>query len=102
MFRVGNKYAGDTGVYCGRPTALGNPYEIGACGDRDEACDLYEVWFNDHRGDPTVRHMLNMLLEKHKREGNITLLCYCAPRRCHCDTIARYLNNLLYDNSRDA
>ena len=93
MFIVGSKYRGDKGVYCGRPTALGNPYSISANMTRDQACDAYEAHFNKVKdGDPVIRALLTALMRVHRDKGTVTLLCYCAPKRCHCDTIARYLN----------
>jgi hypothetical protein len=98
MFIVGNKYRGAKGVYCGRPTALGNPYSISANMTRDQACDAYEAHFDKVKDDPIISAVLTALLQVHRVEGTVTLVCYCAPKRCHCDTIARYLNGKLECN----
>ena len=60
-------------VYCGRGSPYGNPFVIGRDGDRDEVCDKFE------------REVLPTLDVTALRDKN--LLCYCAPKRCHCDAL---------------
>lgn len=60
-------------VYCGRGSPYGNPFVIGRDGDRDEVCDKFE------------REILPTLDVTPLRGKN--LLCFCAPKRCHCDAI---------------
>jgi len=45
MIRIENKrtYRG-AGVYIGRPGLLGNPFEIGVHGDREDVIRLYRQW----------------------------------------------------------
>lgn len=79
----------------GRPTALGNPFFMRDESMRDEVCDKYEVWFKSKvdAKDPAVMNQLRALWREGKRTGDLKLGCYCAPRRCHADTIARFLRN---------
>ena len=65
-------------VYCGRGSPYGNPFVIGRDGDRDEVCDKFE------------REVLPTLDVTALRGKN--LLCFCAPKRCHCDAILRKAN----------
>ena len=65
-------------VYCGRGSPYGNPFVIGRDGNRDEVCDKFE------------REILPTLDVTALRGKN--LLCYCAPKRCHCDAILRKAN----------
>lgn len=60
-------------VYIGRGSPWGNPYVIGRDGDRDQVCDLYEA---------------NVLptLDIEPLRGK-DLVCFCAPQRCHGDSI---------------
>lgn len=60
-------------VYCGRGSPYGNPFMIGRDGDRDEVCNKFE------------REVLPTLDVTALRGKN--LLCFCAPKRCHCDAI---------------
>jgi uncharacterized protein DUF4326 len=69
-------------VYIGRPSKWGNPYRIGRDGDRDRVIDLYEEWL------PTQPDLMAAL---HELRGMV-LGCWCAPRRCHGDPLARLAN----------
>lgn len=86
MPKVHNKYhktAGPDAVYIGRGSPYGNPFVIGKDGDRNEVCDKYE------------RALLNnpQLLAKVKTElKGKDLVCFCAPKRCHGDTLLRIAN----------
>lgn len=64
-------------VYCGRGSPWGNPFVIGEHGTRDEVCDRYELEIL-----PTLD--LTPLIGK-------DLECWCAPKRCHCDSIIHAL-----------
>lgn len=91
MIRVGKKW--DKGVvYVGRPSPLGNPYPMRSERDRDRVCDLYKHWFNDKvaRNDPGVMRELERLQMLHAH-GDLVLGCFCAPKRCHADTIKAWL-----------
>lgn len=65
-------------VYCGRGSPYGNPYRIGISGTRDEVCDLFE------------KKVLPKLDVSSLRGKD--LVCFCAPKRCHCDTILKKAN----------
>lgn len=79
----------------GRPTALGNPYFMRDESMRNEVCDKYEAWFKSKTDtkDPAVLNQLRTLWQIGKRDGVLKLGCYCAPRRCHAETIARFLKH---------
>jgi len=66
-------------IYCGRGSKWGNPFVIGKDGDRDEVCDKYEEWF------PSQEHLVKDL---HELKGK-TLCCFCKPKRCHVDFLAK-------------
>ena len=87
------KEPGSTNV--GRPTVLGNPYTMKKEADRDLVCDQYEKWFDYKvsKQDPLVMSELRRLFIIGKTQGYLKLGCYCAPRRCHADTIAKFLRN---------
>lgn len=65
----------ENAVFCGRGSRYGNPFVIGV---QDRVCDLFE-----ERVLPT--------LDVSNLRGR-DLLCYCKPRRCHCDSILRKAN----------
>lgn len=90
-----------------RSTPLGNPFYMGHESMRDEVCDEYEAYFMDFVArletpeaydlsdkDIEMSKQLEHLLELAK-QVDITLMCWCYPKRCHCDTIAAWLNKQL-------
>lgn len=67
-------------VYIGRPGPWGNPFKIGPRCTRDEAIARFESWV---RGQPE-------LVARVRRELRGKVLgCWCAPRPCHGDVLAR-------------
>lgn len=81
MPRVLNKHRDgipEGAVYCGRGSPYGNPYVIGKDGDRDEVCEKYRL------------HVLPTLDVAPLRGKD--LVCFCAPKRCHCDDLLRAAN----------
>jgi hypothetical protein len=81
----------------GRPTPLGNPYYMASESQRDKVCDQYQRWFDNkvEAKDPAVLGELRRLWRVGKEQGYLKLGCYCAPRRCHADTIASFLKSHL-------
>ncbi len=87
-------------VYIGRgPNSVwGNPWEIGPDGTRDEVCDRYETWLRTGRdfGHPEATEtrrgviLLSLPTLKGKRLG-----CWCAPQRCHGETLLTLLEEEL-------
>jgi hypothetical protein len=67
-------------IYCGRGSPYGNPFVIGQWWEerkrvmtRDDVCDRFES---------EVLPTLDVSLLRGKN-----LVCFCKPRRCHCDPI---------------
>lgn len=73
----------------GKDGWLGNPYRIKSAGGehtRKESIDLFETDFADRLdNDPEFRAAVEAL------EGQ-TLGCYCKPKSCHGDVIAKYIH----------
>ena len=84
-------------VYCGRPKGnqpikYGNPHRIIKEGDRDKVCDLFEKDFPIRmEDDEEFKKDIYELLEIAKSQ-DIELLCFCAPCRCHTETLKRWLD----------
>ncbi len=96
MITVVNKYKEPNCIYCGRGTALGNPFKMHGESDRDNVCDLYENWFHQQlQTENTAFHtqINNILINA--GNNDINLGCFCAPKRCHCDTIKNYIDDLI-------
>lgn len=73
------------GSWRGQKSKLGNPFSIGADGDRNTVCDRFEEWA------PTQPEIM---AEIEKLRGK-DLACYCAPYRCHGDWILKMANREL-------
>jgi len=73
-------------VYIGRGSPWGNPYVIGADGDRDEVIRKFKYDFD--------RGFLKISKEDVIRLKGKVLGCHCKPAACHGDVIAEYLNSL--------
>ena len=67
-----------------RQTDWGNQFKMGKRydGTRDEVCEKYAAWLLQQR------HLLDELSSLRGR----ALGCWCAPKRCHADTLAGLLN----------
>jgi hypothetical protein len=68
-------------VYIGRGSMWGNPYVIGKDGDRDDVCEQHTaaLHLQLERGHVTVEQLASL----HGKD----LVCFCAPLRCHGDTL---------------
>ena len=84
---VVNKYKSQFDVYIGRPSVYGNPFVIGKDGDRDSVISKFRDYFAN-RIAKDYQFKSDVLKLRGKR-----IACFCAPRACHGDVIAEYLNN---------
>ncbi len=105
--RVVNKRTGGTGEYVGRPSPLGNPYKIGPDGDRDAVVEKYKKWLIKHLFNATEEHRavhaeINRLHNLHAAKGDLNLVCWCAPKRCHADMIKGVLDLMMEETLLEA
>jgi uncharacterized protein DUF4326 len=77
----------DGAAYVGRPTILGNPFKIGEDGTREEVIAKYETYFRER-----ISKDERFRVAVEKLRGREILVCWCAPKPCHADVIARYLH----------
>lgn len=61
-----------------RGSHYGNPFVLGADGDRDEVCNAYEGHYLPHK--PSIMNALPSLKGK-------VLICHCYPERCHAQSL---------------
>ena len=89
MIQIRNKhdYHGG-GTYVGRPTPLGNPYEIGKDGNREQVIAKYREWLiaEMEKDGPPMR-MFVSLFDEYRYSGRLILICWCYPQRCHAEVI---------------
>jgi Domain of unknown function (DUF4326) len=78
--------------YCGRPTILGNPFEIGRDGSRDGVCDKFDLWLDTGESfgnNLATEERRQQVLAEIPKLKNQDLECWCYPLRCHCESLAR-------------
>ena len=85
MSKVYNKHTGAPkgAVYVGRPTRWGNPWPMSDESKRGEVCDKYETY-------ATLRAQAEPEWIAPLKDKD--LVCWCAPLRCHADTLLRLAN----------
>ena len=93
-----------------RGTPLGNPFTHNGVRSniaklsfktREEALDAYEDYFNEMYGkDNMLTKYFDIIYEKYKNGEDIYLQCFCKPKRCHGDFIAKMLQKKLIKENR--
>lgn len=87
--------------YIGRPSPLGNPFSmtVKTIQERNRVCDEYESYFESAKAYHVelIAELLNLAIT----HGTLQLVCYCAPERCHGNTIAQYLKEKLLEEGYD-
>ena len=94
---------------CDRKSPVGNPYTMHNESERDKVCEQYESLFDQTMHDNTLddntvgplfnsnvgkfRAYIQEIVNFHNQHGHVTLACWCAPKRCHCETIKRWILN---------
>lgn len=96
MIKIGNKYHGDKGEYVGRGSPLGNPYPMKSKEDREGVCNQYEVWLEENKDKVEIKNELIRLAKIYKDKGELTLICFCSPKRCHAETIKKYIEKIIW------
>lgn len=101
LIHIGNKYRPETqkgkSIYCGRGSPWGNPYPITSTDTRDVVCDKFDKYFEDRlKNDDEFKRQFKSLIEDIKQHKEVTLLCFCFPKRCHCLTIKRTVEAELF------
>jgi hypothetical protein len=77
-----------------RASVLGNPFRMVSEDQRNTVCEQYEQYFNDivrTKSNEEFMNELRRLYKLAKKYGKLTLFCWCAPKRCHAETIKRFL-----------
>jgi hypothetical protein len=69
-------------VLVDRSSRWGNPFRIGADGDRMAVINKYKQWLFEN---PLPQAEVQWLWGRH-------LVCHCAPEPCHADVLLRYVN----------
>ena len=96
MITIGNKRHGARGVYVGRPSPLGNPFQMRSEADRAAVIRAYERWLREQlRDESSAASRVIRDLAEQARHHDLCLLCWCAPRPCHADVIKRIIEEII-------
>ncbi len=80
-----------------RSSVLGNPFHLKNEKERDKVCKAYEDYFyTQYANSLLFRNEVKRLLKK-AETNYIVLACWCAPKRCHAETIKKFLEAELTD-----
>jgi len=82
VWNVKDKDKPNDAIFCGRGSDFGNPFIIGRDGSRIEVIYKFENYALRNPG----------LLRRIEGLKGKDLLCFCAPKPCHCDVILRLAN----------
>lgn len=75
---------------CRGSSPLGNIFTLTDESERDEVCDKYREWVMNQLNIDCNISIINELLRIQKLyevHGKLRLFCWCAPKRCHAETI---------------
>jgi len=76
-------------------TTVGNPFRMYTEEQRDEVCDKYESYFYRRlQKDKKFRDYVEYIVDT-ARKHDVALGCWCYPKRCHAETIKRYVEERL-------
>ena len=79
-----------------RSSILGNPFPMRDESERELVCNKYEKYFAEQfRTNEQFKQELRRLFKIYKHFGKLELFCWCAPRRCHAETIKQFLERYL-------
>lgn len=96
--KVGHKTTeGYTPVFIGRPSVLGNPFLMRGEQDREFVVQAYRKYLWDCKKENNdVWQEVERLAKMVKDGKKIELKCFCSPKKCHGDVIAKaieYINS---------
>ncbi|GHV03433.1 hypothetical protein FACS1894211_16130 [Clostridia bacterium] len=75
-----------------RSGVLGNPFTMKSGSDREKVCAEYERYFYEQiKTGGAFRDAVDGLRTAWKTYGRLNLYCWCAPKKCHAETIRNYL-----------
>lgn len=78
-------------------SVLGNPEEmkLQTEGERNRVCNVYkEYMLVQFINNKRFAAAINQIQALHEQHGEITLLCWCWPKRCHAHEIAGFVQRI--------
>jgi len=92
-YRGEGEYIGRKNVYYGfEGSVLANPESLRSEADRDANIARYAIWLTEKlKSDTPQKREIRRLRKLYKTAGELTLICWCAPKACHADVIKRFI-----------
>jgi hypothetical protein len=98
VITISNIRQNSRGEYIGREnktygvkeSPLANPYPLKRESERDGVIESYAKWMNLNLSDPfsnPVKEEIERLKVIYREKGELNLVCWCFPRRCHGEVI---------------
>ena len=81
-----------------RATPLGNPFVMKEEASRDKVIEDYREYFRhqvEELKNPAMLEQLREIWKVAKRDGEVILGCWCAPKRCHGEVIKEFIEKHL-------
>jgi len=86
---VNKRYFKGKGIYIGRPSPLGNLFIVGRNGSLEEVMRKYGEYLPEAiKYDKKIAAAFERI-KKAAKEGDVNLICWCAPKWCHGNIIKR-------------
>lgn len=110
MIYIGNLHKGQEAtlrhgvvVRCDRGhSVLCNPFRVTSEDKRNESCDRFQAYFDRKVQVKTDASFMNSLRQIYQLalQQDVTLACWCYPKRCHTQTIKAFLEQYLRKDPR--
>ena len=78
-----------------RSTPVGNVFPMRNEGMRDEVCNKYEAYFYKKVKEAGAFRDYVAHIYRTALKNDVALGCWCAPKRCHANVIAAFINKFL-------
>ena len=75
---------------------LGNSFTMSNESQRDNVCEQYKVWFFiqiKKKNEEVLAELRRIYVIAKSKD--VALGCWCAPKRCHAETIKAFLNQYI-------
>ena len=92
-YKGSGEYVGRSNSYYGLTgSVLANPENLKSEADRNANIARYAIWLKDKmKSDTPQKREVLRLKTLWKTSGELTLICWCAPRACHAEVIKRFI-----------
>ena len=86
----------DWDVRVDRSSVLGNLFHMKVESERNDVCEKYDKYFQTQlTNNPTFKAEIDRLVALYRKHGKLNLFCWCTPKRCHSETVRKYIVNLI-------